>query len=123
MIQKLSLYVRPDNPADSAAFRGFSIGDRFAPGSYELAVDRDRKRWHLQMSTGAAPDSGGIADSLGKALGFKWILAPELFNGSGTRKIPFTVKTPRETALDYINNRLFGIAAAGKQLPAADDAG
>src|SRR5690348_6220359 len=106
VVRKLSLYLRPDDPADSVAFRGFSISDRFMAGKYQLDLDRVRKRWHLQLTNGAGSDSGGVADSLGRALGLKWQLTPDAFEGTGTKKILFTVLTPRETANDYTGNRL-----------------
>ena len=103
VVKNLGLYLRADNPADSTAMRAFSVGDRFAAGHYELGLDRDRKRWRLQLAGGTVVDSGTIADSVGKALGFKWLLPPAVFDGSGVRKMQFTVSTPRETALDYIS--------------------
>ncbi len=102
VVKNLGLYVRPDNPGDSTAMRGFAIAERFAKGRYELGIDRDRKTWRLQLATGNAVDSGTVSDSVGRALGFKWLLPAVLFEGSGTKKVPFTVSTPRETALDYI---------------------
>ena len=106
VVRKLSLYLRPDNPADSVAFRGFSISDRFVAGKYRLDLDKTRKRWSLQLANGAGADSGGVADSLGRAMGLKWQLTPAAFEGAGTDKILFTVLTPRETANDYVGNRL-----------------
>ena len=106
VVRKLTLYLRPDNPADSVAFRGFSISDRFVAGKYQLDLDNVRKRWHLQLANGAGSDSGGVADSLGKALGLKWQLTPAAFEGTGTKRVLFTVLTPRETANDYAGNRL-----------------
>jgi succinoglycan biosynthesis transport protein ExoP len=103
VVRKLALYVKPKDAADSVAFAGFAIGDRFAPGQYELEVDRSRKRWHLQMESGAFPDSGTATDSLGLRAGLRWVLPPSLFAGSGKRSIRFTLLTPRETAIEYIN--------------------
>jgi capsular exopolysaccharide synthesis family protein len=101
VVTKLALYLNPANPADSAAFRSFTVSNRFMPGQYELQVDRDQKRWHLQLLTAQVADSGGVADSVGKAIGFHWVLPAEVFSGAGTKKIQFTVSTPRETALGY----------------------
>jgi tyrosine-protein kinase Etk/Wzc len=103
VVLKLALYLKPSNPADSAAFRGFTIADRFTPGKYELKVDRTRQRWSLAMTTGALADSGVASDSVGRKSGFRWVLPSAVFEGTGERKIEFTVQTPRETAIDYIN--------------------
>ncbi len=103
VVRSLGLYYHPDKLADSAVMRGFSTADRFAPGHYELAIDRDRKTWSLALPTGTPVDSGTVSDSVGKALGFKWLLDASAFEGSGTKKVQFTVSTPRETANDYID--------------------
>ncbi|HTI65156.1 MAG TPA: hypothetical protein VL524_16640, partial [Gemmatimonadaceae bacterium] len=103
VVRKLALYVKLDNQADTSAFAGFAIGERFVPGNYELVIDRSRKRWHLALESGAAADSGAATDSLGTRTGFHWLLPPSVFSGSGERKIKFTVATPRETAIEYIN--------------------
>ena len=103
VVLKLSLYLSPKNPADSALFKGFTIADRFIPGRYELKIDRSRGRWNLAMVSGAAADSGAAKDSVGTKNGFRWLLPPTAFEGMGERKVEFTVSTPRETAVDYIH--------------------
>ena len=103
VVRKLALYVKLDNQADTSAFTGFGIAERFVPGNYELVIDRSRKRWHLALESGAAADSGAATDSLGARVGFHWMLPASVFSGSGERKIKFTVATPRETAIEYIN--------------------
>lgn len=112
VVLKLALYLRPDDPADSAAFRGFALADRFVAGHYQLQIDRSNKTWHLQLPNGSE-ESGVVTDSVGKPLGFKWALAPELFNGTGVRKVDFTVSTPRETSRDYIDNHLHAALPQG----------
>jgi len=102
VVLKLGLYLKPDNPEDSVAFRGFTIADRFVPGRYTVKIDRGRQRWQLAMTSGAMADSGAAIDSVGRRSGFRWVLPSSLFEGLGERKIDFTVSTPRETAKDYI---------------------
>jgi polysaccharide biosynthesis transport protein len=102
VVRKLTLYVRPDKPADLPVFANFSIADRFAAGQYELVIDRSRKRWHLELKGGILPDSGTAADSLGRPAGLRWVLPPSEFTGTGERKIQFTVLTPREAAVKEI---------------------
>ena len=103
VVLKLALYLKPKNPADSSVFRGFTISNRFIPGRYELNIDRTRKRWRLALTSGAAADSGAVSDSLGRRNGFLWMLPATAFEGTGDRKVEFTVATPRETAVDYIS--------------------
>src|SRR5205085_11708554 len=99
---KLTLYVQPEKPADLPMFANFGIADRFAPGRYELVIDRTRKRWHLQLKNGILPDSGAANDSLGRRAGLRWMLPVSAFAGSGEKEVDFTVLTPRETAVQQI---------------------
>ena len=100
VVQKLALYVRPENSTDQWIFSSFAIANRFVPGTYLLNIDRTAKTWHLVLDSGALPDSGRMADSVGRGAGLRWVIPAGLFNGSGTRKINFTVSTPRETAIE-----------------------
>jgi capsular exopolysaccharide synthesis family protein len=102
VVRKLALYVRPDNSADLEIFSGFGISERFMPGKYEVRIDRTRKRWSLTLPNGVLSDSGGVADSVGRRAGFRWVLPAAAFDGRGTRKVEFTVSTPRETAIDLM---------------------
>lgn len=103
VVRNLGLYIHAENAADSTVMSALSTGDRFAPGRYELAIDRDRKAWRLQLPSGSAVDSGAVGDSVGKSLGFKWVLPASAFDGSGTKTVHFTVSTPREMANNYVN--------------------
>jgi len=102
VVRKLTLYVKPEKPADLPLFANFGIADRFMPGQYELVIDRTRKRWHLQLTNGILPDSGAPSDSLGRRAGLRWTLPASEFAGSGEKKVEFTVLTPRETAVQQI---------------------
>ena len=102
VVRKLALYIRPDKPEDSPLFAGFTIADSSLLGTYEIAIDRGAKRWSLTHETSPVSESGTATDSIGRRLGFRWVLPPSAFEGSGVRKVRFTVQTPRETAVDYI---------------------
>jgi capsular exopolysaccharide synthesis family protein len=102
VVRKLALYVAADNGADQWMFGGFGIADRFAPGNYQLKIDRTKKFWRLALDNGALADSGGMADSVGRRAGLRWVIPAVVFNGSGKRDINFTVSTPRETAVDLM---------------------
>jgi capsular exopolysaccharide synthesis family protein len=105
IVRELSLYLRIDNPkVNTELFKGFGLAQSYATGEYELTIDRTRKRWTLvSESVGALVDSGTVADSLGRRVGFQWRLDPVVFNGTGDRTARFTVATPREAAVDLIN--------------------
>lgn len=109
VVRKLALYVHPDNAADSIAFAGFDIGDRFAPGHYTLEVDKSRARWTLALESTGATESGAPGDSIGRKLGLRWVLSPARIAPLAGRKIAFTLSTPRETSVDLmkrLNTRL-----------------
>ena len=101
VVRKLALYVQPSNPGDHALFSNFA--SRTAdPGTYKLEIDQDRKRWKLSLRNGAFTDSGTVGDSAGRQAGFKWVIPAAAFSGSGDKEVDFTVSTPRETAIDVM---------------------
>jgi capsular exopolysaccharide synthesis family protein len=102
VVQKLALYVRPDNDADSTLFRNFGIADRFIPGAYELHLDGARKHWRLEMPAASLSDSGAVTDSIGRKMGLRWVLTPTALQNASNRDIKFTVSTPRETSVDLM---------------------
>ena len=104
VVRKLSLYLRPNSEADAALFKGFTIGDAYAAGQYELTLNKSGKRWSLAVRpSGAVVDSGAAPDSVGRKLGFMWQIPDWAFAGSGESKVKFTVSTPRETARKLVD--------------------
>jgi capsular exopolysaccharide synthesis family protein len=109
VVRKLSLYLTPANGSDAPVFAGFALTQRFLPGGFELTIDRSRKTWLLRTESGIEVERGASGDSVGAKAGFQWKLADSVFNGTGERKIRFTVATPRETSvelLERVGNRL-----------------
>jgi polysaccharide biosynthesis transport protein len=109
VVRKLALYVIPVEPSDQHIFQNFSIADRFAPGQYELVVDPKAKRWTLKMQSSGAVEEGGMTDSVGRKLGFRWKVPSRLFNGPKELDVAFTVETPREASkrlLDDLGTKL-----------------
>jgi len=105
VVRQLRLYLRPDDYAhDTALFREFSLADKFVPGHYELVVDQTDKRWSLlSLPRRVSVDSGVPTDSVGRRLGFNWLPPAWLFNSTGTRKVRFTVATPREVSAQLVS--------------------
>jgi len=99
VVRKLVLYVTPDKTSDFWAFSNFAVSNRFVPGAYELRIDRHRQTWSLAMADGKRRETGSPSDSVGRSLGFKWVIPPAMFTGSKDKEINFTVSTPRETAV------------------------
>ncbi|MDB4914279.1 MAG: putative exopolysaccharide biosynthesis protein [Gemmatimonadetes bacterium] len=100
VVRRLRLYLRPaDYAHDNVLFSDFALAEQFVPGQYELVVDQTNKRWSLvALSGGNAVDAGTQADSVGRRQGFRWLPPAWLFNSTGTRKVRFTVSTPREVS-------------------------
>lgn len=93
----VQLYLRPADAGDSALFRGFSLGEQFTRGEYELVVTGDGTRYTLSRAGEAPVETGAVGDSIGKAVGFRWAPAADLF-GSG-RTVRFAVTAPRDASV------------------------
>lgn len=96
VVTKLHLYLTPDDPADDPVFEGFGIGDEFAGGRFDLIVGPGGRRWTLRTSRGVPLDSGFVADSVGRDLGFRW--APTAAALGRDRTIRFTIIQPRDAS-------------------------
>jgi capsular exopolysaccharide synthesis family protein len=115
VVRKLTLYLKPANPAHRQYFAGFTLADKFVPGAYELELDRSKKTWVLRAKVKTAPqgtisdERGAAFDSVGRKFGFKWVLPATALAGQGSQTIAFTVATPRETSIlvaKQLDNRL-----------------
>jgi len=109
VVIKLALYVAPNDASDAPLFRDFTLlgltGERnrpFMPGKYTLKVDGPR--YTLRDAIGSINESGIVGDSIGRTAGFAW--RPSKAALGTERTVKFTVKTPRETAVDIVRNHL-----------------
>lgn len=100
VVRQLALFVKPENEADSALFRGFDVGDRFVPGKYVLDVPGRGDRWSLSLAEGGYNESGAAGDSIGRKVGLQWQPTPALLSRYAGKKVEFTVATPRETSVE-----------------------
>ncbi|MGH9147315.1 MAG: Wzz/FepE/Etk N-terminal domain-containing protein, partial [Vicinamibacterales bacterium] len=103
VVRRLSLYIAPADAADKPLFAGLALADPFLAGSYELALDPTGKRWILATVDGAEVERGEAVDSIGRKLGFKWMLPASAFEGNAERKVRFTVVPPREKSLELLS--------------------
>ncbi len=104
VVRKLTLYLQPADKADAPMFKGFSLDQAFRAGRFELNINRDTKKWSLLALPATVPlDTGSLADSVGRGIGFHWQLPAWAFNGVGEKKVRFTVSTPRETSVKLAN--------------------
>jgi capsular exopolysaccharide synthesis family protein len=100
VVKQLALFVKPENDADSALFRGFDVANRMVPGKYELEVPGNGSQWRLALADGGYTESGAAGDSIGRKLGFAWQPTPALLSRYAGKKVEFTVATPRETSVE-----------------------
>ncbi|HEY6225447.1 MAG TPA: polysaccharide biosynthesis tyrosine autokinase [Gemmatimonadales bacterium] len=76
VVRAAGLVLLPSSPADSAALHGLTITDQYHPGEYVLRTDPSGAFWTLQSVDGAARDSGAVGDSVGRAVGLRWLPPP-----------------------------------------------
>ena len=103
VVDRLSLFVTPKSPADSAAVASFHASPAIAAGKYSLRVSADGRSWTLEDEHGKTVDRGAVGDSVGRAAGFRW--APRQPALGRDRAIAFTVVEPRQAAMK-LRNRL-----------------
>jgi len=97
VVRDLRLYLEVKRPADRPAFSGFDVADQFRPGAYRLSVGDDGKTYTLASAEGVDLERGTVGDSVGRRLGFRWILAPG--STPSGRTTEFSVVPPRDAAL------------------------
>ena len=105
VVRKLGLYVEPAAEGDKVLFADFNLADRYVPGQFDLYLNRDAKTWKLVSSFGVPVDSGVAGDSIGRRVGYKWVIPKTAFDGKGERDVKFTVTPPREKSLN-LNSRI-----------------
>ncbi len=105
VVHELTLFLQTADGSDRLLFHGFGVDAAgFLASKYQLAIDRERKRWVLtRKPAGTLVDSGGALDSLGVKWGLKWQLDTSAFSGTGTRTVNFTLTTPRLAAVDMLS--------------------
>ena len=75
--RRLTLYLAPATPADSAVFRDFHTDEKFRPGQYDLKVDPRGRLYTLSIVNGPRVETGVVGDSIGRTVGLRWA-PPEL---------------------------------------------
>ena len=95
--RRMTLYLAPSTPADSAVFRDFRTNEKFRPGQYVLKVDPRGRLYTLSLVNGPRVETGVVGDSIGRTVGFLWA-PPAAAVGRG-RDIRFNLVSPRTAAL------------------------
>lgn len=96
IVNQLALFVEPKRQADSTLFRSFRVAPRMRPGDYLLTITGSR--YKLAFQSGIDVESGNLADSIGRPVGFQW--QPGVRALAGRKSVAFRVQTPRETSSD-----------------------
>jgi capsular exopolysaccharide synthesis family protein len=92
VVRDLRLNVMPVSPDDSSLFRDFQVASEVRSGSYSLDIDADGS-WRLAAGRRGQIDQGARGDSIGRALGFRWALAPD--SSVVSRRVKFNVVSLR----------------------------
>ncbi|PYP94136.1 MAG: hypothetical protein DMD38_16345, partial [Gemmatimonadetes bacterium] len=93
--RELRLYLAPER-GWAGAFAGFAVSDTYRPGRYRVVVDRTGRNFRLVRAGGEGLQEGAIGDSVGAALGFRWVpTGAALPAGSD---VTFTVRPLRDAA-------------------------
>jgi len=93
--RELRLYLVPERGV-AGAFAGFTVSDTYRAGRYRIVVDRTGQNFRLAGAGGEGLQQAAIGDSVGAALGFRWVpTAAVLPAGSD---VAFTVKPLRDAA-------------------------
>ncbi len=93
--RELRLYLAPER-GWAGAFAGFTVSDAYRPGRYRVVVDPTGQNFRLAGADGEGLQQGAIGDSVGVALGFRWVpTAAVLPAGSD---FTFTVRPLRDAA-------------------------
>jgi succinoglycan biosynthesis transport protein ExoP len=107
VVQKLGLFVRPVEPADSALVRDLRPSNLLRPGMYELRVDASGTRYDLVRPAARAGEaevgveSGAVGDSIGRGVGFLWQPEPGRF--APNQRFAFTVVSARDAAAQLMS--------------------
>jgi succinoglycan biosynthesis transport protein ExoP len=94
VVARRRLFIEPDVVAEGRFFENFAIAEQFTPGHYEAIVSPSGDRVQLTNEVGTVLDDRPTGDSLGLALGMRWVptgLAP----GS---TVGFRLRAPRDAA-------------------------
>lgn len=97
VVRDMRLYVEVKRPGDRASFENFRVSEQFRAGDYKLSVSGDGRSYTLASAEGMELEKGTVGDSVGRRLGFRWVLTPGTLAGGRTAE--FSVVPPRDAAL------------------------
>jgi capsular exopolysaccharide synthesis family protein len=96
VVREQRLYLEPRDRQDLAALAGFSLKERFLPGTYKLSVAKEGQTFVLSTAQGGNVQQGRVGEPIGADVGFDW--TPSSRALSPGRELTFTVHVPRDKA-------------------------
>lgn len=102
IVERRQLFLNLNDPADSAVFAGFRVGEGFRPGIFALRIDPNGRAYTLvefvdpSDSTTILVESGTVGDSVGRKTGFLW--QPDSSVVKAGSEYAFKVTTPAAAA-------------------------
>ncbi len=100
VVHDLGLNVEFEPGTDSGFIRGFAAAPTSEPGSYRVNIKNGG--WILSSDDGREIERGTPADSIGRGVGLRWMLAGPVKDGASAR---LSLLTPREAAR-HLSQRL-----------------
>jgi succinoglycan biosynthesis transport protein ExoP len=95
VVSRRRLFIETDIAAEARYFENFAIAERFTPGHYEVITSASGDRVKLTNEADAVLDDRPMGDSLGLALGMRWV-PTGLPPGS---VVGFRLRAPRDAAV------------------------
>ena len=102
VVRELHLFVTPDVAADSTVFSNFQTDERLLPGRFTLKVGADGTSYSLLASDGRIVDRGSLTDSIGRSVGFRWLVPSGTVRAGQT--VAFRVVAPREASMTLLES-------------------
>lgn len=102
VVREARIYLQPDDPADSAAFRDFVAADRVDGGKYELIVNGSGTEYVLSDEKGEV-ERGAVGSPIGQRLYWDWAPGPAVLQPG--RRLRFEVSNFRDVARE-LNDEL-----------------
>ena len=95
VVRDLRLYLSTE-PSRAGVVAGLTVDEDFRPGRYRVHMDKNGETLRLEGDRGVELDHGGVGDSLGRPLGFRWVPASGVLEPGATAE--FVVTPLRDAA-------------------------
>ena len=96
VVRSTGQVISPASPLDSTALHGSTVADQYPPGQFVVRTEPSRRFWTLASTDGVVRDSGAVGDSVGRAIGLRWLPAPATLQPD--RPIVFTLVGAQDVA-------------------------